>query len=58
MGKGTQPAYELIREQLPFFETDTVMYPHIETVRQLVATGKLVKATNKAVADRWEIEWK
>ena len=55
LGRGTQPAYELIRERVPFLEKDAVMYPHIEAVRQLVATGQIVMAVNKAVQDIWEI---
>ena len=55
LGKGTQPAYDLIRQHVPFIETDTVMYPYLETARQLVANGELVQATNKAVVDKWEI---
>jgi len=42
MGKGTAPAYELIRQQIPFEEKDEVMYPRIETMRQLVASGRLL----------------
>jgi len=37
LGKGTTPAYELIRQHVPFIEADTVMYPHIESVRELIA---------------------
>jgi histidine ammonia-lyase len=55
LGRGTQPAYELIRERVPFLEKDAVMYPHIEAVRQLVAAGQVVMAVNKAVPDIWEI---
>ena len=41
MGQGTAPAYALIREQVPFLAVDDVMYPHIEAVRQLLASGAL-----------------
>ncbi len=51
LGQGTGPAYRLIRRRVPFIEADTVMYPHIEAVRQLVADGSLVEAVSQAVAD-------
>lgn len=41
LGKGTRPAYELIRQQVPFLDDDAVMYPYIEVMRQLVASGQL-----------------
>jgi histidine ammonia-lyase len=55
LGRGTQPAYELIRERVPFIEADTTMYPHIEQVRQLVASGELITAVNHAVKDVWDL---
>ncbi|HXV44514.1 MAG TPA: histidine ammonia-lyase [Anaerolineae bacterium] len=55
LGQGTQPAYSLVRERVPFLEKDAVMYPHIEAVRQLVATGQIVTAVNRSVQDIWEI---
>jgi len=56
LGRGTQPAYDLIRRHVSFLAQDTVMYPLIESVRQLIAGGELVKATNREVQDVWEIE--
>ena len=56
LGRGTQPTYDLIRRHVPFLTHDTVMYPLIEAVRQLVAGGELVKATNQMVEDVWELE--
>jgi histidine ammonia-lyase len=44
LGAGTRGAYQLIREHVPFIESDTVMYGHIEAMRQLVADGSIVKA--------------
>ncbi|MCB9108774.1 MAG: histidine ammonia-lyase [Anaerolineales bacterium] len=55
LGRGTQPAYELIRQHVPFIAEDTVLYPYIEAVRQLVAGGDLVKATNREVTDIWNL---
>ncbi len=54
LGKGTQPAYDLIRSQVPFVEQDTTLYPYMEAVRNLVATGQLVEVVNKKVQDIWE----
>jgi histidine ammonia-lyase len=56
LGRGTQPAYDLIRQHVPFLEQDAVMYPYIEAVRQLIAGSELVKATNRAVQDVWDLE--
>jgi histidine ammonia-lyase len=42
LGHGTAPAYELIRQHIPFLEKDEVMYPHIETMRGLLASGNLL----------------
>lgn len=55
LGRGTQPAYNLIREHVPFLEKDAIMHLYIEAVRKLVATGQLVMAVNKQVQDVWEI---
>lgn len=55
LGRGTQPAYNLIRKHVPFLEKDAIMQPYMETVRKLVATGQLVVAVNKKVQDVWEI---
>ncbi|MBN1220848.1 MAG: histidine ammonia-lyase [Anaerolineae bacterium] len=56
LGRGTQPAYDLIRQHVPCLQQDAVMYPYIEAVRRLVASGELVKATNREVQDVWELE--
>lgn len=36
LGAKTQPVYETIREKVPFIESDTLMYPHIEAVKNLI----------------------
>jgi histidine ammonia-lyase len=41
LGRGTTIAYELVRQEIPFLDDDTVLAPLIERVRQLVATGKI-----------------
>jgi len=50
LGQGTAPAYDLIRQSVPFLEEDAVMYPHIEAVRQLIASGALMNAVHEALA--------
>ncbi len=49
LGKGTQAAYALIRRHVPFLERDAVMYPHIEAVTALVASGALARAVEEAL---------
>lgn len=44
LGQGTRLAYNLIRSRVPHIEKDTVMHPHIESVRELVASGDLLEA--------------
>ncbi len=36
LGKGTRELYSEVREQVPFIEEDTVMYPHMESVHGIV----------------------
>jgi histidine ammonia-lyase len=50
LGQGTAPAYALIRQRVPFLEHDAVMYPHIEAVRELIASGKLREAVRQALS--------
>ncbi len=44
LGQGTRGAYALIRRHIPFLESDTVMYGHMETMRKLVQSGELLSA--------------
>ena len=43
LGQGTQPVYDAIREHVPFIEEDTVMYPYIESVHEMVTQGTIAK---------------
>ncbi len=36
LGRKTQPVYDLIRRQVPFIEEDTVMYPYMKIVKDLL----------------------
>ena len=49
LGRGTQAAYLLIRQHVPFLERDEVMYPHIESAAALVASGELSRAVEEAL---------
>ncbi|HID33181.1 MAG TPA: histidine ammonia-lyase, partial [Anaerolineae bacterium] len=44
LGKGTAPVYELIREHIPFIETDVEMAPHMTKAAELVASGEIRRA--------------
>lgn len=54
LGRGTRPAYNLVRQHVPFLEHDAVMYPYMQAVRQLVVSGRIVDAVNEQVEDVWE----
>ncbi len=51
LGRGTAPAYALIRQRVPFLEHDDVMYPHIEAVRELITSGRLVQTVDETVGE-------
>ena len=53
LGRGTQPAYDLIRRHVPFLAEDTVMYPYLETIKGLIQSGQLVAQVNVVVADTY-----
>jgi len=50
LGQGTQAAYDLLRQQIPFIEADTIMSGYIETSRQFVASGAIVQSVDRALA--------
>jgi histidine ammonia-lyase len=49
LGHGTRGAYDLLRQQIPFIEADTIMSGFIETSRQFVASGAIVQSVNRAL---------
>jgi histidine ammonia-lyase len=51
LGRGTAPAYRLIRGSVPFLENDDVMYPYIETVREIIASDQLRRAVRAVVPE-------
>jgi histidine ammonia-lyase len=51
LGAGTRHAYALLRELAPFLESDDVLYPLIEAVRQAVASGQVVEAVEAGIGE-------
>lgn len=51
LGRGTAPAYALIRERVPFLEHDAYMAPLIEAALDLVRSGELVRVVNEATGN-------
>jgi histidine ammonia-lyase len=49
LGRGTAPAFDLVRGRVPFLAQDAVMYPHIEAVRDLIADGSIRAAVLEAL---------
>jgi histidine ammonia-lyase len=51
LGAGTEPVYRLVRSQVPFIEVDTVMYPHMNTVKALVVSGQVDRAVAEGMSE-------
>ncbi len=49
LGRGTQVAYDLIRQRVPFLEHDAYLAPYLEAARQLVAGGVIKEAVEAAL---------
>jgi histidine ammonia-lyase len=49
LGQGTQEAYRLIRQRVPFIEADTYMAGYIEAVRNLVVNYTILDQVNLAL---------
>jgi histidine ammonia-lyase len=47
-GKGTEAAYRLVRERVPFLVADRPMTPDLDAVRELVTGGRLVREVEAA----------
>lgn len=50
LGRGTLAAYQLVRSRVPFIASDTIMYPHLNTVRALIASGELLAVVRQALS--------
>ena len=51
LGKGTAAAYRIIRERVPFLEKDTIMYPYIQAIHEIVTNGELVAGVHQMLQD-------
>lgn len=49
LGAGTAPVYKLIRAHAPFVSVDVVMYPLINAVKALVASGQVDEALQEVI---------
>lgn len=49
LGKGTQIAYDLVREKVSFMKSDRVMKPDMNKVDELVFSNKIVEEVEKVV---------
>ena len=50
-GAGTAKALKLVGERVPVMEEDMYLYPHLETIRDLIHSGELVAAAEQAVGE-------
>lgn len=51
-GAGTREAHGLVRKYIPFLEKDRALYKDIEIARELINSGKIVKAVEKVIKIR------
>jgi histidine ammonia-lyase len=49
LGVGTAPVHALLREHIPFIETDEWMQPHVLRAKELVLSGAITEAAESAV---------
>ena len=49
MGRGTALVHDLIRRNVPFLDHDTPPAPHIESVRRLVAQGRITETVSTVI---------
>lgn len=50
LGQGTQPVYDLIRENVPFIEQDTVLYKYMRKMQELVQSGQIARVSHAKLA--------
>ncbi|ADK15206.1 MULTISPECIES: histidine ammonia-lyase [Clostridium] len=49
LGKGTQEAYNVVRNKVSFIEKDKIMYKELEKCDELITSGELLKAVEEKV---------
>ena len=47
LGQGTQVAYDLVREHVPFIEQDSILYEFMEATLQVVSDGEIARAVSQ-----------
>ena len=50
-GRGTAPAYDLIRKHVPHLKDDRVLYPDINKIAELLRSGEIVNAVESEVGE-------
>ena len=48
-GRATKAVYQLIRKSVPYIKQDTVLYPFVKIIKELIENEKIVKAAEKEV---------
>lgn len=49
LGLGTKEAYTIVREKVQFMERDIVIYPELDKITNLIASGEIVKRVEQKV---------
>lgn len=49
LGEGSKIVYDYVRRHLPFIEEDTIMYPYLEMVFNLVQSNAIIPLVEKAI---------
>ena len=52
LGKGTQEAYDRIRQEVPFIPSDTMMAGYIEATRKMIAESVILHKVNQALGEK------
>jgi histidine ammonia-lyase len=50
LGRGTQAAYDVLRQAVPFLAGDDFMYPHVQNAKRLVCEGRIAQAAEEATS--------
>ena len=48
-GKGVLSAYKLIRTKVPYIKEDTILYPYVEKIKDLIKNGELLEAVENSI---------
>jgi len=52
LGTGTNIAYQMVRQVVPFLEEDVPLAPHIESIRKMIYDGSLYQKIIEAVGEK------